>query len=334
MKENIKKVIGISCVIILSLVLCYFSFGFSPIKNTNTSFEKELSVESVSQSHNVKLSTGPVLNAGPVDPKVLKSVGLYATVLPENAPDKRVDWSVSWLKNPFGDTADVNDYITVVSESDGSQTAMLNVYKAFDGAEMLITVTTRVGGFTATSKVIYKGVPTTFNLTKDGVNYNSNDKIQLDVSKISLFDFVLNNSLDKVGAEYGTYEIVSTKGYGKFIARHRYYNRGNITYGDDFIIDCSNKISYFIDFSINDNKLSINPKHTISSYSELQNGNSMQNDSYVYKSLYTAPDSSTPDECYFEVVVKETVSGLMFSLKIDIISTVSGVSIDQSVVEI
>lgn len=71
-------------------------------------------------------------------------ITLQATITPETAENKTVDWSVSFV-NPTsawasGKTA--SDYVTVTPTSDGALTATVNCLKAF-GEQIKITVTSR-----------------------------------------------------------------------------------------------------------------------------------------------------------------------------------------------
>ena len=71
-------------------------------------------------------------------------IKLKATVKPESAGNKNVDWSVAFV-NPSSSWAsgkNVADYITVTPESDGALIATVNCLKAF-GEQIKITVTSR-----------------------------------------------------------------------------------------------------------------------------------------------------------------------------------------------
>lgn len=72
------------------------------------------------------------------------SVTLTATVKPDNADNKTVDWSVSFV-NPSSSWASgktVTDYVTVTPTADGSTTATVQCLKDF-GEQIKITVTSR-----------------------------------------------------------------------------------------------------------------------------------------------------------------------------------------------
>ena len=74
-----------------------------------------------------------------------ESITLSATVSPETADNKSVDWSVAFV-NPSSSWASgktVTDYVTVTPTSDGALTATVNCLKAF-GEQIKITVTSRV----------------------------------------------------------------------------------------------------------------------------------------------------------------------------------------------
>lgn len=72
------------------------------------------------------------------------SVTLTATVEPDSAPNKLVDWTVSFV-NPSSEWANgktVTDYVTVTPSSDGSTTAVVQCLQPF-GEQIKITVTSR-----------------------------------------------------------------------------------------------------------------------------------------------------------------------------------------------
>lgn len=71
-------------------------------------------------------------------------VTLTATVLPETATDKTVDWAVAFV-NPSSEWASgktVTDYVTVTPSSDGSTTATVQCLEDF-GEQIVVTVTSR-----------------------------------------------------------------------------------------------------------------------------------------------------------------------------------------------
>mgnify|MGYP005956336157 CR=1 FL=1 len=74
-----------------------------------------------------------------------EGITLTATVSPETADNKAVDWSVAFV-NPSSSWAkgkNVADYVTVTPTSDGALTANVNCLKAF-GEQIKVTVTSRV----------------------------------------------------------------------------------------------------------------------------------------------------------------------------------------------
>lgn len=90
---------------------------------------------------------------------------IVATVLPEDAYDKSVDWSVSWSNNNSGLGA-VEEYLIVTPKSDGSCEAVVECLKGFDTATIAITATTRYGGHTASVEASYSGQMVNFNFDR------------------------------------------------------------------------------------------------------------------------------------------------------------------------
>ena len=73
-----------------------------------------------------------------------EGITLTATIQPETAENKAVDWDVAFV-NPSSSLAsgkDVSNYVTVTPASDGALTANVNCLKAF-GEQIKITVTSR-----------------------------------------------------------------------------------------------------------------------------------------------------------------------------------------------
>ena len=97
---------------------------------------------------------------------------LTATVTPENATNKAVDWAVAFV-NPSGEWATgktVTDYVTVTPTADGALTANVECLQAF-GEQVRVTVTSRDNtSVKANATVDYtqklKGVSSTFGSTR------------------------------------------------------------------------------------------------------------------------------------------------------------------------
>ena len=104
---------------------------------------------------------------------------LTATVLPEIASNKAVDWAVSFV-NPSSAWATgktVTDYVTVTPTADGALTANVECLQAF-GEQIKVTVTSRNNAeATATCLVDYaeRVAGYTLTLTNGGVTISSSD---------------------------------------------------------------------------------------------------------------------------------------------------------------
>lgn len=104
---------------------------------------------------------------------------LTATVLPEKASNKAVDWTVSFV-NPSSAWATgktVTDYVTVTPTADGALTANVECLQAF-GEQIKVTVTSRNNAeATATCLVDYaeRVAGYTLTLTNGGVTISSSD---------------------------------------------------------------------------------------------------------------------------------------------------------------
>ncbi len=95
---------------------------------------------------------------------------LIATVLPEDATNKLVDWSVSWKD---GSTSpNVSDYLTATPIFDGSRNVVIRCYQAFE-KDINITVTTRENHCIATCVAHYVGTASRLEISFDGVQQDA-----------------------------------------------------------------------------------------------------------------------------------------------------------------
>lgn len=92
-------------------------------------------------------------------------VRIQAYVTPDDAANKEVDFSVAWGNAPTHGSEPVTNYLTVTPDSDGSTMATVSCKKAFGSDTIIITVTTREGGYTATCTVSFKGIASGIEVT-------------------------------------------------------------------------------------------------------------------------------------------------------------------------
>lgn len=82
--------------------------------------------------------------ANGIDPKADTAYKITATVSPDNADDKTLDWAISWIdgSSSWANGKTVTDYGTITPTSDGALTANF-VCKQNFGAQIVITATSR-----------------------------------------------------------------------------------------------------------------------------------------------------------------------------------------------
>lgn len=104
--------------------------------------------ESAAVNNGVKLMSARIAPAAyaakGVSPQADSAYALTATVLPENATNKLLDWSVAWVNSnsAWAKGKSVSDYMTVTPTADGSATANVECKKAF-GEQITVTATSR-----------------------------------------------------------------------------------------------------------------------------------------------------------------------------------------------
>ena len=158
MKKNFKKYLAI----LLAVVTVLSTFALASC-NPN-GLGKDTDTEPTKISHGLSLETNssPFIKLSATtgtrattNGNVLEYV-LTATVLPETAENKDVTWSVNWEDTSREEI--VSSYVMAVTETNGSNVATVTCYRPFTG-NIVITVTTVEGGFTASCVVKYVGLP-------------------------------------------------------------------------------------------------------------------------------------------------------------------------------
>lgn len=276
------------------------------------------------------------------------SVTLTATVLPVEATNKLVDWSVAWgIANQHGEES-VTDYVTVTPQSDGSNVATVTCHKAFGNDEIIVTVTTRDGGFSANCQVLYAGVPTIIKISPTGANVITDSKwdnvniVEVECPKTYSFEIALDNEFGLVGSTFTPQYKLSAVAYGSVKAKRDIYNASgvfqNTLYSeipfvvhdvfesDGYISASFQKPGGFVNVnkvSLVNGKLSVEAKEMPSSLSGIsadRNGKAVYSfDSYV--------DEKLP---YIAVTVTEVNTGISATINIRTVSGVQSVSLSNT----
>ena len=264
---------------------------------------------------------------------------LTATVLPSDAQDKSVDWSYAWEDSSITD--DVTTYLSVVPSEDGSTTATVTCLKGFLNRKIIITVTTRVGGFSATCVVKYLGVPETLTIDKSAYSTAYDSTVSKDLTQIysnSTYDIplVLSNAMNSVGSGYGSYKITLTAP-GTILVNNKVVTNstGAVTNNTEeytFSIQENSDGSLYptvqigssfltpIEVSIVNGKLHVVTKDAMLAYSTYS-GNP------AGSSTRTVTGMKNGQTAYYSVTVTETNTNLSQTINFKILSKVSGVNL-------
>ncbi len=157
-------------------------------------------------------------------------VPIYATVKPDTALNKEVDFSVSWGEGAERAAENVEEYLTVVQESNGSNEATIRCFKAFGTDSIIITVTTRDGGFQDTCTVTYVGAAHGMEIVNNLITQTTDARgsyYALHAGATYNFDVNLTSVLGEV-TQAGSFRVSQIGGVGEL-----YFGTGEITiYGD------------------------------------------------------------------------------------------------------
>lgn len=300
----------------------------------------ELAIGDVVNSERVMLTATTASNENGYISKTLT-----ATVSPAEASNKLVDWTANWADGATRADDDVTDYITITTATDGSNVATVTCIKAFDGDMIIITVTTRNGGYTATCTASYLGAPTTLSIDDSALTYVNDINWGVNIAAIDItqvgqltLDLGLNNDIyGVISDDYTPDYTVDVQAYGTIIIKQQSMSTGSksypeyalqvatrdgvtnigVGYGDSYD-------SYYImaTVKITDNQLIVADLHVASIISNIYSGPS----GIIRYTFDSYKDNMLP---YIAITVTDSNSGVSDVIRIRPISAVTSVSLDS-----
>ncbi len=278
----------------------------------------------------VKLAMGSAATYA-ADNSVSKTV--TATVFPEAAKNKAVDWAIEWVDE---NAANISEFVTVTPESDGSPTATVTCYKPFTG-EALITATTREGKLFDTCRVVFVGNPSSLQISASELTVTGGtigSYYEIGSGNTYTFDLTPANVFGQVGAACNY--SYSVKGVGSIKVQKQYYSTVNdgVSWVDGTeatvnIADITEVSKYYptiFDCSISGNQLTVKVNCTLQNYytSSVRNGNVI-----TYENRFR---EYVNDSWYYEITVTETNSGVSKAFKVRPVVTVTNIAIREDVI--
>lgn len=257
-----------------------------------------------------------------------------ATVLPTTATNNKVDWSFAWAEpdGAFESGKNVTDYVTVNPSADGSTTATINCLQAFPDATVIVTVTTRVGHFTATTAVNYIGIPSVMEIADNG-EFDAQGRYAARAQSTTDFSIDLNNILgvvtDKYYGEYADFEIVSVEAVGSFVCSGKAFNSVVnmwIPISETRTINLKDIMNGRFSVSLDGATLKIVAGDPLESYSIMEtiDGSGVGMTSTIKQFSY----SEGVENCYFIVTVRDNYTGLTATANFYISCETNGVTVD------
>ena len=295
--------------------------------------------------------TGTVTSEQSVD------VRIEAYVYPESAANKEVDFSVAWGNAPTHGREQVSNYLTVTPDSDGSTTATMSCKKSFGDDTIIITVTTREGGYTATCTVSFTGIASSIEITSSTATKKSTSErgeyYELGTSKTYTFNIGLTNAFNDAA---GNLSVTEIGGEGNMYFGNGSYNDGGYINFTDMVQKSIGEFAdeFITSATISGNTLTVKTGSKIlenyySSYGpdeyfitdiyydryvvEMNDDWSIKVSADTFRNQNAKYNAENIGSCYFYVTVKDSISGLTETVRLWLVSSVSGVSLSQTELE-
>ena len=284
-------------------------------------------------------------------------VRIEAYVYPESAANKAVDFSVAWGNAPTHGSEQVSNYLTVTPDSNGSTMATVSCKKSFGDDTIVITVTTREGGYTATCTVTFTGIASGIEITSSTATKKSTSErgeyYELGTSKTYTFNIGLTNAFNDAA---GNLSVTEIGGEGNMYFGNGSYNDGGYINFTDMVQKSIGEFAddFITSATISGNTLTVKTGSKIlenyySSYGpdeyfitdiyydryvvEMNDDWSIKDSSDTFRNQNAQSNAQNIGSCYFYVTVKDSISGLTETVRLWLVSSVSGVSLSQTELE-
>lgn len=263
---------------------------------------------------------------------------ITATVLPEDAPDKSVDWSIRWADDAPLKDKDISEYLTLTPTADGALTATVTCHKSFRGSVAIIKVETRSGGQHAICMASYDGIPTSITVGNGqyglievtGASDVRAVKRVYGVTDNNKFAISLDNVFGDVGESYYShYNISAVTSYGQIVLDDATEDRSGFRFhGKEKTVDLSTIQNQLIDVTCDGKNISVTVKKDITSYYESVQATSSYGATYTGHYKKTALKNGIAP--YFEVTLTNTYLNQSVNVKFWFQIDVTGVSLSNT----
>lgn len=309
------------------------NISFTPFKQEQTATPDEETpvppIEAtISDNEHIRLAMSAAVTAA--DSSYVEQI-LTATVNPSTAEEKGVDWSIAWADG--SDSSDLSTYLTITPQFDGSNVCYVRAYAAFD-KDIIITATTRDGGYTATCTVQFVGNPSDMVIDFEGLSSVQDSGWGVPVYEIkttSDYDFSISfdNFFHQVNPDFVPNFEVSIACFGKVnIDVHTEEDYQQLIALDEKLGSMTKSIQEAsIAVFMSGSSVVIDPLATVESFRLTKRVDRYTSYSWTFSSYEDAAKKS-----YFQITVKETNTGLTETFNVRIVSGVESVSLDNTVI--
>lgn len=336
-KNIIVSIVGIiiTLVLIAGLALGIFA-GIKKHKETETEDDTTEIEQTTADIVNFEFSEmaskeGIMLSSGEATAAAINLVSrtLTATVLPEDSNNKLVDWTMSWqyTNEEFEQANSVEEYASLTSEGDGSNVATITIKKAFANHPILIKVTTRDGGLTATCIVKYVGVPTVMDVDTSALNDGdvlANSTTTLNLSFNNDYGLVT----DEYVSDYARFSV-SVVANGTFKVRRMFANMimNNMTEQEINLADVADLSN--LTAKVENGKLVITSTKSVTSY-YINNSVVDEGGTGLGGTTDITTYLSGAENCYWSITVTDNYSGVSKTINVGIYSNNTSVALSSS----
>ena len=344
MKKNFKKYLAI----LLAVVTVLSTFALASCNpngfgNTDTEPAKTTPALSIETKNSPFMSlSAKTVTRATTNGNVLEHI-LTATVLPESAENKDVYWTVNW--EDTSRTEIVSSYVMLTTNENGGNVATITCVKPFTG-NIVITVTTMEGGFTASCICKYVGLPSEIDVDLSDLSMVTDTDWNTDIAEVgqttTYHEIALSNVFGAPGADFTPEYDIVLEAHGGIKTKNTTHDAsGNLTGTEqgeltlqtmDFFDTAGYYSAYFagtaianqIFVGIRDGQLYISGQ----SYPTAYNTEKKNVDGTVSKAVF---DGYIDDmEPYVTVTLTEKVTGITYTFNVRTVGTVSDVNLDYS----